>query len=182
VRGNGNEGTKDGTSLLIFVFPFRTPPRPWDLQKCRTSPSQKLYTISTDLTSAEATSQAFEQYAKINDTPCPDYVVSCTGGAGEILGYFTDLTPELLKKGWETNYLTALWTAHVRPQLHPPLGLILSCATERFWCTPWLCTVRCQADGPTQGQRADRASQFVDGPLQLRGIRGVCAMQGRNQR
>jgi len=87
------------------------------LEKNRTSTAQRLHAISTDLTSSEATSQAFEQYAKLNEILCPDYVISCTGGAGEILGYFTDLTPELLKKGWETNYLTALWTAHCAGKL-----------------------------------------------------------------
>ena len=29
------------------------------------------------------------------------------------MGFFTDITPEQIQQGWEANYQTAVYTAHV---------------------------------------------------------------------
>ena len=34
------------------------------------------------------------------------------------MGFFTDITPEQIQQGWEANYQTAVYTAHVG--LHLP--------------------------------------------------------------
>ncbi|CAD6569950.1 MAG: 3-dehydrosphinganine reductase [Cyphobasidiales sp. Tagirdzhanova-0007] len=83
-----------------------------EVKKHRKTPSQKLYALAADLSTAESTSRAFDGYSEVNNIPSPEYVFACAGGAGHILGYFVDLSPEQLAQGWRTNYETSLWTAH----------------------------------------------------------------------
>lgn len=84
------------------------------LQSRRQDEGQRLVAIAADLSSASGTEDAFNAYTDRNaNTVAPDYVFSCTGGAGNILGLFVDLSPEQLQQGIRTNYETALWTSHV---------------------------------------------------------------------
>ena len=97
----------------------------------RRDPSQRILTISADLTSQQDTVRLFVDYAEINSVPCPDYVFCCAGGAGRVLGLFADLSPEQLSEGMRTNYDTALWTSHVYTAPHEPKLTRLSFPTRQ---------------------------------------------------
>lgn len=99
------------------------------LQTHRKNPNQRLHAVSTDLTTYEGTTHAFDEYAVLNKVQCPDYVFSCQGGAGGYLGYFPDLKPEQFTSSWQQNYQTTLWTAHVRIA-HIFATIVKTCITD----------------------------------------------------
>lgn len=119
---------RENTSPATLLRPQR---RDRANQALRIDANQRLFAISTDLTSPEATLAAFDEFERVHagssgstevpDSPvgtssvakCPDYVFACTGASEDRLGYFTEMSPDTLRKGFESNYLTALWTSHV---------------------------------------------------------------------
>jgi len=82
------------------------------LEKTRQSPAQIIQSVSADLSSPSSVSQSFDQASKPFDGRAPEVVFCCAGGAGGILGYFTQLESDQLKKAADTNYFTSLWTSH----------------------------------------------------------------------
>jgi 3-dehydrosphinganine reductase len=108
--------TLDDAVEKIKVRPHRIPASLPDLlaQTCCINDQQQIHSVSADLTSYEGSQKAFDTACARFQGKAPDFVFSCVGGAGHILGFFVEETEEQLRQGLQTNYESVLWTAHVR--------------------------------------------------------------------
>lgn len=97
---------------------------------CRTG-SQRVNSISADLSQASSSDQAFQRATdEFGQGKAPDVVVCAAGMAGGLLGLFADdLQPDQLERAMSVNYFTAAYTAMVRLDM---LLLYFVCGRDRL--------------------------------------------------
>lgn len=88
-----------------------------DVQAERVSPEQKFSYVSADLSRVEGAKKAVVMCGQVPD------IVICNAGrclwltlltvGASIPGFFADQAPETIEFNMQTNYMTAVWTAHV---------------------------------------------------------------------